>query len=249
VVEAMANRPPMDFWLMVSSLSSVLGGLGFSAYAGANSFIDCYAATRPGRSASRWISVDWDAWDFTEPATVTAIQPAEGQDTFMRVMGSPDLSRVVVSVAPLQSRLDRWANLRSLCGTTGRRIAPEAESHPRPDAAGDYLAPTSALERELAAMWQEILGIEQVGINDNFFGQLGGHSLLATQLISQIRTRYGVDLPLPAFFERPTVQGLSEIVTLLRSDVNGDSPPQPAPIRRGRLTRAVLQGDELQTRQ
>lgn len=248
LVEVMADRPPMDFWLMVSSLSTVLGGLGFSAYAGANSFIDCYAATRSGRSPSRWISVNWDAWDFTEPAIVTAIRPAEGQETFMRVMGNPDLSRVVVSVAPLQSRLDRWANLRSLCGTSGRRIAPEAESHRRPDAAGDYLAPTCALERELAAMWQEILGIERVGINDNFFSQLGGHSLLATQLISQIRARYGVDLPLPAFFERPTVQKLSETVTLLRSEVNGDRPPQPAPIRRGRLTRAVLQGDELQAR-
>lgn len=242
LVATMTGRAPLDFWLLVSSLSSVLGGLGFSAYAGANAFLDAYVASRRGHPSTRWISVDWDAWDFTEPAAVTAISPAAGQEAFMRIMGAPDPGQLVVSATPLQDRLDRWTNLRSLRGT-GHTGAAEKAAPARPESAGDYVPPATALERELAAIWQEVLGIQLVGARDNFFTQLGGHSLLATQLISQIRTRYGLDLPLPAVFEAPTLEQLANAVAALRSKAQQDPPPQRGPIIRRSPTRAVLQSD------
>jgi acyl carrier protein len=68
----------------------------------------------------------------------------------------------------------------------------------------------------IADIWARVLGMERVGINDNFF-DLGGHSLLATQLISRIREDFALEIPLVHLFENPTVAELSGIVESIRS--------------------------------
>ncbi|MEG4277135.1 amino acid adenylation domain-containing protein [Microcoleus sp. MON1_C1] len=78
---------------------------------------------------------------------------------------------------------------------------------PAPDAAflpKTFVAPNTPVEKVLAGIWAEILGVEKIGIHDNFFIDLGGHSLLATQIISAVRDTFGVDVPLRSFFESPT---------------------------------------------
>jgi acyl-coenzyme A synthetase/AMP-(fatty) acid ligase len=77
---------------------------------------------------------------------------------------------------------------------------------------GTYVAPQTPQEESLARIWTEILGLEQVGIYDNFF-KLGGHSLLATQITSRIRTDFHVDLPLRVLFDTPTIDGLARAIT------------------------------------
>jgi acyl carrier protein len=72
-----------------------------------------------------------------------------------------------------------------------------------------FEAPRTPTEVSLAEIWAEVLRLERVGIYDNFF-EIGGHSLLATQVISRIRERLGVDLPLRSVFESPTVSELSQ---------------------------------------
>ncbi len=72
----------------------------------------------------------------------------------------------------------------------------------------ERVAPRTPLETELAGLWQGILSLGEIGVEDNFF-ELGGHSLLATQLISRIRDRMGIEVPLQALFESPTVAGLA----------------------------------------
>ncbi|HEX3525463.1 MAG TPA: amino acid adenylation domain-containing protein, partial [Thermoanaerobaculia bacterium] len=83
--------------------------------------------------------------------------------------------------------------------------APEQEDYQR----GEYLAPRTELERGLCQIWEEILGVERVGIADDFF-HLGGHSLLATQVVSRVRSALGRELPLRALFEYPTIGGLCD---------------------------------------
>jgi len=72
----------------------------------------------------------------------------------------------------------------------------------------EYVAPSSAIEATLAEIWCEVLGLPRVGVRTNFF-DLGGHSLLATQVVSRARDRLGVEVPLRAMFEHPTVAGLA----------------------------------------
>jgi acyl carrier protein len=74
-----------------------------------------------------------------------------------------------------------------------------------------YVAPRGETEEAIAEMWQALLGIERVGVDDNFF-DLGGQSLLALQLLSRMRERFGVELSVHTIFNAPTVAQLAELV-------------------------------------
>ncbi len=88
-----------------------------------------------------------------------------------------------------------------------------------------YVAPRTATERELVLTWQELLGVERVGVEDDFFA-LGGHSLLAVKLVARLRERYGVELTLAGLFQRPTVAALAEALEA-PSEARRDGPLVP----------------------
>nr|MDQ3957938.1 amino acid adenylation domain-containing protein [Actinomycetota bacterium] len=88
------------------------------------------------------------------------------------------------------------------------RAALPAPGPERPDLGHGYEEPVTETENVLAEIWAEVLGVERVGRNDNFF-DLGGHSLLGTQLVSRIRNRFAMEVPLRTLFEHPTVRGLA----------------------------------------
>ncbi len=85
-------------------------------------------------------------------------------------------------------------------GKIDRKALPDVEADP----ALDHVAPRDATEELLAGIWSEVLGVERVGVHDDFFA-LGGHSLLATQLVSRVRHAFGVEVPVRALFEAPTL--------------------------------------------
>jgi acyl carrier protein len=80
--------------------------------------------------------------------------------------------------------------------------------HGRPNLSTPYAAPRGELERELADIWQELFGVEQVGVHDNFF-ELGGHSLLATQLSARLYSKLQVEMSLATLLQAPTVAELA----------------------------------------
>jgi acyl carrier protein len=93
-------------------------------------------------------------------------------------------------------------------GKVNRRELPVPEFND--DAAtASFVAPRTPVEETLAGIWCETLGVSQVGVESNFFN-LGGHSLLATRVISQIREKFGVELPLRVLFESPTIAALAQ---------------------------------------
>ncbi len=95
---------------------------------------------------------------------------------------------------------------RTGSGKVDRARLPEP-GRPREDAE-DRVAPRTPIEQTVAAIWGELLRVDRVGAKDNFF-DLGGHSLLATQVVSRLRDAFGIEIPLRALFESPTVEELS----------------------------------------
>lgn len=98
-------------------------------------------------------------------------------------------------------------------GKINRRALPEPDESTRA-IVQEFVAPRTAVEAVVAKVWSEILSVERVGVNDNFF-DLGGHSLLATQVISRLKSSFKVNLPLRTLFESPTVAELSAAIVAL----------------------------------
>ncbi|MBN3876529.1 MULTISPECIES: type I polyketide synthase [unclassified Nostoc] len=90
--------------------------------------------------------------------------------------------------------------------------------HSRPDLPNSYVAPRNEIEQKIADIWEELLGIKQVGIHDNFF-KLGGDSLIAVQVLSRIRNIFSIRLSVAILFESPTI---AEIAPKLEKQIDPD---------------------------
>jgi len=95
-------------------------------------------------------------------------------------------------------------------GKVDRRALPAPDLNQR-DLPDTFVAPNAPMEKILAGIWRQVLGVERISIHDNFF-ELGGHSLLATQVNSRLRKIFRIDFPLRALFEAPTVAALAQTI-------------------------------------
>jgi acyl carrier protein len=148
-----------------------------------------------------WLSVNWDTWQFLEETpqilesrvaiVELGLTPAEGMEIFKRVLSMDNVTPVVVSTRELESRIESWIKHTSLHEREALKSAASPLLHARPNVATAFIGPGSALEQKIADVWQEYLGIDQVGVHDNFF-DLGGHSLLATQVVAKLEKMLGV---------------------------------------------------------
>jgi acyl transferase domain-containing protein/acyl carrier protein len=221
ILERVLQGRELDFCLLQSSLSSVLGGLAFSAYAGANLFMDAFAHKHNQTNGVPWVSVNWDAWraeDAQESTTTMgatlanlAMTSEEGIEAFHRVLSLDRVTQIVVSTGDLQTRIDQWVKRLPLHEMEKPPKIDASSDHPRPHVQQAYAAPINELEQVITDIWREVLGIDQVGIHDNFF-DLGGHSLMALQVLSRLRRAFQVEMSVRVFFEAPTVAGLAEAI-------------------------------------
>ena len=101
-------------------------------------------------------------------------------------------------------------------GKVDRKSLP-APDQSRPELAAEYVAPRTPVEELLAGIWAEALQVQRVGALDNFF-ELGGQSLIAVQVISRIRERFGIDLPLRTLFSSPTLGDLSQQISVKQAE-------------------------------
>src|SRR5260221_5650295 len=130
-------------------------------------------------------------------------------------------------------------------GKVDRASLPEP-GRVRPDLETARVDPRGAAEIELAAIWGEVLRLEAPGVHDSFF-ELGGHSLAATQVIARVRESFGVELPLRALFDAPTISALAERIAAgrpLRQAEAQAGGGDPAVLREQTALRALPRGQD-----
>ena len=230
VLHEVFGEESLDFVVLCSSLTALYGGPGQVDYCAANAYLDAFAESSP--PAWRYVvSVNWDAWrevgmavNTPVPAEMeawraetlrTGIGPDEGGDVLARILDT-DLRRVAVSTTgmldPIQGQAAFVAaptSAESDGGASGD-AAQAYGLHPRPAVAATYVAPETETQQTIAWLWQQLLGIERVGIYDDFF-ELGGHSLLAIQLLSHLRELMQLEISVKDLFDARTVAGLAAI--------------------------------------
>ena len=213
VLDRVLQGRDVDFCFVFSSISTILGGLGLGTYAAANTFMDAYVQARNGTGGSRWISVNWDAWEsqinnqvYGFKATIEefAMTPEEGVKSFALAIAS-GVGRLIHSTRDLESLFRHWVLLESpTAETTGI-----GTNFARPALTTAYTPASDEYERRIAIIWQELLGIAEIGIHDNFF-DLGGNSLIGLQLLSKLQKAFDQSIPATVLFEAPTVSRLAK---------------------------------------
>jgi acyl transferase domain-containing protein/aryl carrier-like protein len=243
----LADSPP-EILILFSSTLAELGGVGQTAYCAANAFLDAFAGARTAAGRGRTLAIGWDRWlgvgmaagaaAPAEPADgeshggsgAAGIAPAQGLEVLDRLLAGPAPPHVVISTEDFNAALGSGRRLRGheLAEAAAGALRPASAGHPRPELHTEFVAPAGAMEQLLAAVWQELLGIDRVGIDDNFF-ELGGDSLRAIQLVAQARRR-GLDLTTQQLFARPTIAALAAGLAATRADeedAGGMSPLTP----------------------
>jgi polyketide synthase PksJ len=160
------------------------------------------AMTMPKKGASK-----------SPPRFAPRISPAEGVEALRRIITGPWTPQVLVNVgdADIEVSIDQNAAAEKAEGGAGGEGT--GQTYARPALGTPYVAPRSELESGLAEIWQAVLGIDKVGVHDDFI-DLGGHSLLAIQLTSRISETFGIELPVAQFYQQPTVEGLAQAILL-----------------------------------
>ncbi|WP_329440762.1 SDR family NAD(P)-dependent oxidoreductase [Streptomyces sp. NBC_01426] len=205
--------------LLCSSLATLVPTYGQADYAAANAYLAAAGEAEDARGERRVITVNWDMWasvgmasDAEVPADLRALQermlagaltPAQGTRAFAALLEGPGGQSVVARAG---AEVADDGTLRLTAEPAAAR--PSNTLLPRPELATAYTAPGTPTEERLAEIYGEMLGIDRVGIHDDFL-DLGGHSLLAAQVVARLRAEFGVDVPARAFFEGGRVADLA----------------------------------------
>jgi non-ribosomal peptide synthase protein (TIGR01720 family) len=237
VLEQVLEGMQLEFVFVVSSLGSVLGVLGYPAYAAAHAFVDSFVYKHNRTDATPWISVNFDNWTPLDDAaaiasgnvTTFSMSSEEGREVTGHVLGSGgSTTQILVSTGDLQARMNQWVPNGSEW-TQSTSSLPEAalSTHARPNLQNVYVAPRNATEQRLAQIWQQLLGTERVGVEDNFF-ELGGDSVISLQVVGQAR-QAGLQLRPKQVFEHQTI---AELACLLgdESDVQAREGASTGPV-------------------
>ncbi|MFL0811272.1 MAG: SDR family NAD(P)-dependent oxidoreductase [Agarilytica sp.] len=145
------------------------------------------------------------------------ILPAEGTEALITVLEKSQESEVIVSSLELESLMEEVE-----ASASAMHKEDDDTKFARPELDNDYVEPRDDIERTLVGFWEELLGVDQVGIEDSFF-DLGGHSLVAVRLFAKIQQTYEVDYPISVLFEAPTIAACADMLREVVGDVGDTS--------------------------
>lgn len=230
VLETLFQDSKLDFFVLCSTLGSILYNAKFGqvGYSAANEFLDAFAYHKQRRDGTFAVAINWDDWrevgmsveavnywdqmhDIDSDVNVlsNALTPAEGVEVFRRVL-EYSFPRVVVSAQKLTDLMEQDMSA-TLLDNIEKKVR-SSSAHQRPELSTSFVAPSNDIEQSIAGIWQELLGIDQIGIYDDFF-ELGGHSLLGARVISRLREQIQVEFSFDDFFHNPTISDQALLVT------------------------------------
>ncbi|HKI04919.1 MAG TPA: acyltransferase domain-containing protein, partial [Thermoanaerobaculia bacterium] len=228
-----AEPDPPAFVVLSSTTTAMTGSLGQLEAAAEGSFLDALAAHRAAEGRPFTVAVHWDPYQWggwlvgsasgmaPEDVAATLAAHAVGDErsaaALRRLLAAP-LPRVIVSSRDLPGLIAETDSVTA--DTLLAQMAPAHTGEKTRRPAGlptAYEAPRDELEERLAAIWEDLFGIEPIGRHDSFL-ELGGHSLLAIQMVTQIRSALEAELPVTALFEHPTVAALAQAVRRTRGE-------------------------------
>ena len=222
VIEQIMTRTNPDFVMLFSSLCSSTAPLGFADYAAGCCFMDTYARAVSGRLPYRVVSVNWGYWEGVGIGTVLlpkmmetvggnveahGILAGEGMECIRRILALHE-AQVMVSPSDYPALV---AELRNSAKNVLRDYAQGKNSQTtvkRPRLSVPYAEPQTAVEKVIAAVWQEILGFDSVGCDDAFV-ELGGDSLHAIPMVSRLEEIFHTKVPIRALVTENTVRKLA----------------------------------------
>lgn len=220
LLSALAAEPPKGM-ILFSTINAVVGGFGQVDHAAANAYLDALAQ----QAAHSWqtpylLSINWPAWQEVGQAANTTvpsqldrlrreslqrgISPQEGTAVFEHLLAHT-LPQVIVSPQPLAAVIAQANNPQALLP---KLAATPVSENGRDSLETPYVAPRNETELQIAAIWQELLGIRPVGIYDNFF-ELGGNSLIAIQIMTRLQEAFQMQMPPSRLFELQTVADIA----------------------------------------
>lgn len=224
VLDNLTRDDEMDFFIMFSSLASIVGAPGQGDYTAANSYLDSYQAYR-GKKNRRTVAVNWTGWkdagmaadhEVKDEGIFKLLKTAEAIEAFDTILNK-DVSRIIIGQLnnnvvlgnkdSMYLHRTNEAREEEIIPQKAAKISPEPKKQDvvLKGGSGNY----TDLEKKIANIMGNVLGLEEVDINDDFF-EIGGHSLNATLLLSTIHKEMNVEILLMDLFEIPTVKTLAE---------------------------------------
>jgi acyl carrier protein len=247
VLEQVLAGQNLDFLMLFGSNGANIGSAGQADYCAANCFLDAFARDR-GRHR-RVLTVDWGAWKGVGMAVTTAIgtvrrreveehgmSVAEGLRALDTVLTRATEPQVIVSPVAVEDLL--------------AAATPVAVNRPRSETAGPAAgpgAPADQAERVVREVWQDLLGVDEVGAHDNFF-DLGGNSLVAIQLVGEVNGRLGSRVTLADLYEGATAAHLARVAAPAEPGAGPDAPAEDADRREALRKRRAHQQRRRTTR-
>jgi len=148
------------------------------------------------------------------------LQPAEGAAAFLAALAD-GRSEIVVSSIALPALIAQADRPEPVPTADGQKFE-------RPTLESTYIAPRNAIEETLAGFWRELLGVDDIGVEDSFF-DLGGHSLIAMRLFLKIKKEYQLDFPISVLFEAPTIAECAALIEARVGPTDTTDPEETAP--------------------
>lgn len=204
--------------VLMSSISTLLGGLGFSGYIAANAYLEALAESEP--TGNRVLAIGWDTWrDTLKPEFPQ--NDASANIRRQHALGSPEAVEalfvalasehrvVMVSAGDMTSRLHGSVRLGAISNARQSVVQPGVSDHrsgPR-----NTVLSTSSIRNTVRRAWSEALGEDSPSDDVNFF-DAGGNSLVGVQLVETISRDFNISVPIASLYESPTISRMTKMV-------------------------------------